>query len=77
MSEDMRFEDAMARLEEVVMKLEKGDVPLEEAIQLFAEGTRLAHLCKQKLDWAQQKIEMLVKENGEWVKKPFQTEEEL
>jgi exodeoxyribonuclease VII small subunit len=69
---DLTFEQAMERLEEVVAQLEHGDIPLEEAIQLYGEGTKLAGICRKKLDWAEQQVEILVEENGEWSKKPFQ-----
>ncbi|RAL26556.1 exodeoxyribonuclease VII small subunit [Thermoflavimicrobium daqui] len=75
--ESLPFEKAIERLEEVVRLLEKGDVPLEEAIRLFDEGMKLAGACNQKLEWAEQQIEMLVQENGEWIRKPFLSEEEL
>lgn len=75
--ESLPFEKALERLEEVVQLLEQGDVPLEQAIQLFDEGMKLAHLCGKKLDWAEQQVEMLVKENGEWTKKPFTIEEDI
>ncbi|TCS96379.1 exodeoxyribonuclease VII small subunit [Hazenella coriacea] len=75
--ESLPFEKALERLEEVVRLLEKGDAPLEEAIQLFDEGMKLAHLCGKKLEWAEQQVEMLVKENGEWMKRTFKPEEEL
>lgn len=75
--ESLPFEKALERLEEVVRLLEKGDAPLEEAIQLFDEGMKLAHHCGKKLEWAEQQVEMLVKENGEWIKKPFRPEGEL
>jgi exodeoxyribonuclease VII small subunit len=68
---DLTFERAMERLEEVVAQLEQGDIPLEEAIQLYGEGTKLAGICRKKLDWAEQQVEMLVEENGDWSKKPF------
>ncbi|MBA4600912.1 exodeoxyribonuclease VII small subunit [Thermoactinomyces mirandus] len=74
--ESMQFEEAMQRLEEVVQKLEKGDTPLEQAIQLFDEGMKLAQICGKKLEWAEHQVEMLVKENGEWLKKPFEIEED-
>lgn len=67
------FEQAMERLEEVVSQLEHGDIPLEEAIKLYGEGTKLASICRKKLDWAEQQVEILVEENGEWTKKPFQS----
>lgn len=74
--EPTSFEQAMERLEEVVKQLEQGEVPLDQAIRLFAEGNQLALYCREKLDWAEQQVEMLVQENGEWKKKPFYTEEE-
>ncbi|MCH5584202.1 exodeoxyribonuclease VII small subunit [Shimazuella sp. AN120528] len=69
---DLTFEQAMERLEEVVARLEHGDIPLEEAIKLYGEGTKLAGMCRKKLDWAEQQVEILVEENGEWTKRPFQ-----
>ena len=75
--ESLPFEDALKRLEQVVQQLEKGDTPLEQAIQLFDEGMKLADVCGKKLEWAEHQVEMLVKENGEWLKKPFEIEEDL
>lgn len=65
------FEAAMEKLEEIVAKLENGDVPLEQAIDLFQEGMKLSQLCSQKLEQVERKIEMLVEENGAYVKKPL------
>lgn len=73
---EMKFELALKRLEEVVEQLENGEVPLEQSIQLFQEGTSLAGFCRERLAWAEQQIEVLVKENNGWTKKPFETEEE-
>lgn len=66
------FEEAMDKLEQIVAKLESGDVPLEKAIELFQEGMELSHLCGQKLEQVERKIETLLEENGSFVKKPFQ-----
>ncbi|MCL6458531.1 MAG: exodeoxyribonuclease VII small subunit [Gorillibacterium sp.] len=74
--EVVSFEEAMDRLEGIVSRLENGDVPLEKAIELFQEGMRLSHMCGQKLEQVERKIEMLVEENGALVKKPFPTREE-
>ena len=68
----LSFEEAMDKLEQIVDKLESGDVPLERAIELFQEGMRLSHLCKKKLEQVERKIEMLIEEDGAFVKKPFQ-----
>jgi exodeoxyribonuclease VII small subunit len=67
----LSFEEAMDQLEQLVSKLENGDVPLEKAIDLFQEGMKLSHLCSQKLEQVERKIEMLVEENGVLSKKPF------
>lgn len=53
------FEEAMARLEAIVTQLEKGDVPLEEAMALFEEGTALMKQCAKTLDGAEQKVAKL------------------
>lgn len=53
------FEQAMARLEEIVTLLEKGEVPLEESLKLFEEGTGLMKQCSTLLDKAEQKVTTL------------------
>jgi len=68
---DMTFEQAMNALEAIVAKLEGGDVPLEQAIELYQEGMRLAKLCGDKLEHFERKIEMLAEEGGTLVRKPF------
>lgn len=69
--EALSFEAAMEKLEVIVSRLENGDVPLEQAIELFQEGMKLSHLCSSKLEQVERKIEMLVEESGTLVKKPF------
>lgn len=71
----LTFEQALQRLEEVVEKLEDGDVPLEQAIELFQEGMALSKRCSGQLNTVEKRIEMLMEENGDWVKKPFAPEE--
>lgn len=68
---DINFEEAMSQLEEIVSKLEHGDVPLETAIDLFQRGMQLSQLCGQKLTEVERKIEMIVESDGEITKKPF------
>jgi len=67
-----RFEDALNKLEKIVTKLEEGDVPLEESLRLFEEGIKLSRFCNQKLDEAEKRVEILLK-NKEGVLKaqPF------
>ncbi len=55
------FEQAMARLEEVVRGLEAGDVPLEASLEAFEEGMSLVRVLHERLDGVQQKIEELVR----------------
>jgi len=70
-SETMQFEEALEKLERIVAQLESGDVPLERAIELFQEGMALSRLCSRKLEAVERRIEMLLEEDGETVKKPF------
>lgn len=55
----LSFEEAMKRLEEIVSHLEKGDIPLEESIRLFEEGSGLLALCSSQLEDAEQKVSLL------------------
>ncbi|WP_159882233.1 exodeoxyribonuclease VII small subunit [Paenibacillus puerhi] len=66
------FEQAIEQLEKIVARLESGDVPLEQAIELFQDGMRLSQLCGQKLEQVERKIEILLEEEGGLAKKPFQ-----
>jgi exodeoxyribonuclease VII small subunit len=68
----INFEQAMEQLEKIVAQLESGDVPLEQAIELYQEGMRLSHLCGQKLEQVEKKIEMLVEGEAGISRKPFQ-----
>ena len=57
----MSFEESMTRLDEIVRLLEKGDAPLENALELFEEGTALVGKCGKLLDSAERKIVKLMK----------------
>ncbi|MBN3522318.1 exodeoxyribonuclease VII small subunit [Paenibacillus apiarius] len=74
--EELNFEAAMEKLEQIVAQLEGGDAPLEKAIDLFQEGMRLSKLCSEKLQQVERKIEMLTEQNGELKRQPFSPEEE-
>ena len=56
------FEAALVKLEQIVQRLEKGELPLEESLVLYEEGVRLSRLCHAKLEEAEGKIEMLMKD---------------
>lgn len=67
------FEKALARLEEIVASLEKGDLPLEDALKLFEEGMSISRFCSRKLEEAERRVEILLKnEGGELVEQPFE-----
>ncbi|MCF0120738.1 MAG: exodeoxyribonuclease VII small subunit [Oscillospiraceae bacterium] len=71
------FEEQMARLEEIVKMLEKGDASLDDSLALFTEGTKLIKTCGKLLDEAEQKVMRLQKgEDGEPVEIPFVGENE-
>ncbi|MDI9484535.1 MAG: exodeoxyribonuclease VII small subunit [Bacillota bacterium] len=59
---ELKFEEALARLEEIVRSLEQGEVGLDEALVLFEEGVKLARFCNNKLDQAEAKIEIMLNE---------------
>ena len=58
------FETALKRLEEIVKKLESGDQSLDSALQLFEEGIKLSRFCHTKLEEAERRVEILVKNSS-------------
>lgn len=56
----MTFESSLARLEEIVRKLEGGTATLDDSLALFEEGVKLVKFCNEKLETAEQKVKMLV-----------------
>jgi exodeoxyribonuclease VII small subunit len=68
------FEQALAELESLVERLEKGDLPLEEALQTFERGIALTRHCQASLAAAQQKVEILLKRSGQTEVSPFEEE---
>lgn len=55
-----QFEEALSKLQGIVEKLERGELPLEEAMESFTEGIQLVQLCHRKLEEAEKKIQLLV-----------------
>ncbi len=69
---EMKFEEALKKLEKIVEDLEGGDLSLDEALKKYQEGIELSRLCNQRLDNAKKKIDLLVKnKKGEFELKPF------
>ena len=75
--EETKFEDALTRLEKIVEELEAGNLSLEDSLQRFEEGVKLARICDKKLKEAQKKIQILTKaENGTFDAEPFSDKEQ-
>jgi len=66
-----KFEEAMAKLEALVRKMETGDLTLEESLKAFEEGIRLSRLCAARLDDAERRVEILIQENHKVTTRPF------
>ena len=73
---DFNFEDSMKKLEEIVEKMEAGDLTLEESIEQFEQGMILTKSCQKTLDDAEQKIKILLKKNGKDELDDFDEDEE-
>jgi exodeoxyribonuclease VII small subunit len=66
------FEDSLTKLEAVVAQLERGDLSLDDAVRLFEEGSRLSVVCRQQLEEAEGKVEILMKQrDGALKREPF------
>ena len=71
------FETALKRLEEIVKKLETGDLALDSALELFEEGVKLSRFCHTKLEQAERRVEILLKDgSGQPHAAPFESENE-
>ena len=76
MSEEIKFEKALERLEKIVEDLEAGNIPLEDALKKYEEGVKLSSLCQKRLAQAEKKIEVLTRSlDGSLRKEPFEPEE--
>ena len=61
---EIKFEECLARLEQIVASLETGHLPLEESLKVFEEGIALARHCSRYLEDAERRIEILVKDDS-------------
>lgn len=74
-TEDLDFESALKKLQKIVEELEKGGFSLDQTLAEFNQGMQLLKFCNQKLDKAEKKIELMLKENNEFTKEvPFDSE---
>jgi exodeoxyribonuclease VII small subunit len=69
------FETSLEELERIVRELEQGELPLEKSLELFEQGVKLSRECQERLNQAERKIEVLMRDNqGRPVVKPFEPE---
>lgn len=71
------FEESLEKLEKIVERLEEGDLPLEKSLELFEEGVKLSRDCQQRLEQAESRIEILMKDSeGTPVLEAFEEEDD-
>lgn len=68
------FEESLAELERLVERMEQGNLPLDESLKLFERGVQLTRSCQKSLQEAEQKVRILLEENGEATLKAFDDE---
>jgi exodeoxyribonuclease VII small subunit len=76
MSKPKDFETALQRLEEIVRKLDSGDLPLASLLEVYEEGVTLSRFCQTKLEEAERKVEILNKKaDGTLERRPFEEQD--
>lgn len=68
------FETSLDELEKVVKELESGDLPLDRSLELFSRGMQLSDSCRNQLEAAETKVEMLIRKEGTFQPEPFRPE---
>ena len=72
------FESSLEELERIVRELEQGELPLEKSLELFEQGVKLSRECQERLNQAERRIEVLLRDNqGRPTVKPFEPETDL
>jgi len=69
------FEKSLKELETIVVRMEEGEQSLETSLKDFERGMALAQICKSSLDAAEQKVQILIEENGTLQTEPFEPED--
>jgi len=73
-----KFETSLKKLEEAVKKLESGELSLDDSLKIFEEGVRHASFCSRKLNEAEKRVELLLKQrDGSFIREAFKSEEEI
>ena len=71
-NEDIKLEDALDKLEDIVNMLQDGNIPLDESLKKFEDGIRLVRICQERLENAESKIMLLLKDaKGDNIETPF------
>lgn len=70
----MNFEHSLKTLESIIEKLESGSLSLEDSLKHFEEGVKLTRQCQTALKEAEQKVNILIEQNGEYQTQPFSSE---
>ena len=68
------FEESLAELEQLVERMEQGNLGLEESLKLFERGVQLTQSCQKALKEAEQRVQVLLEKNGEPTLQPFNDE---
>lgn len=68
------FEDSLAELEQLVSQLEQGEISLEDSLKSFERGVTLTRICQRALQEAEQKVQILIDQNGTQTLEPFTDE---
>lgn len=71
-----KFEEALKKLEKIVREMESGDLTLEKSLKSFEEGVRLSRFCAKKLDEAERRIDILLKNEEDLDIQPFKEDDE-
>ncbi len=72
MPKELKFEEMMKQLEEIVDSMESGDMPLDDSLKKYEEGVRLLRLCRKRLDETKRKVEVIIKKGGKLSIEPFE-----
>lgn len=73
-----KFENSLKKLEDAVNRLESGDLPLDESLKVFEEGIKHAAICSRKLNEAEKRVELLLKQrDGSFAREGFVVDEDI